>query len=92
MRVYVETNFLLELVLEQEECAACEALITLAEEKKVELVVPAFSFVEPYGTLQRRASSREQLSQQLVKELRELGRTVTFSQDAATSVLPTLLI
>ena len=92
MRVYVETNFLLELVLEQEECAACETLIALAEEQKMELVAPAFCFVEPYGTLQRRAASREHLSQQLVRELRELGRTVTFSQEAATSVLPALLI
>jgi len=58
----------------------------------MELVAPAFSFVEPYSTLQRRATSRDQLTQQLVRELREIGRTVTFSQDAATSVLPTLLI
>ena len=77
---------------EQEECASCEAMIALAEARRIELVAAAFSFVEPYGTLQRRAIARAQLSRQLRDELRELGRTAKFASDVAESALPTLLI
>ena len=32
MRVYAETNFILELVLEQEDHSACEGILALAEQ------------------------------------------------------------
>lgn len=51
MRVYVETNFVLELALRQEQNESCEALLRLAEASRIGLVVPAFSLLEPYATL-----------------------------------------
>ncbi len=44
MRVYVETNFVLELALQQEQHAACEAILQLAEARQIALVLPAYSW------------------------------------------------
>ena len=40
MNVYVESNFVLELALLQEQWTSCEAILTLCEAKSVQLVVP----------------------------------------------------
>ena len=55
MIVYVESNFVLELALLQEEHDSCDAIIMLAETRDIELVVPAFSLAEPYEALVRRS-------------------------------------
>lgn len=91
MRVYVETNFILELVLVQEESAACEALLSLAEAQQILLAVPSFCFVEPYTTLRGRAAAREHLGNQLRRELREIARTSRHA-DVIRSELPTVLV
>ena len=54
MNVYVESNFVLELALLQEQHASCEALLRLCEEGGIQLVIPAYSLAEPYETLTRR--------------------------------------
>ena len=51
MNVYVESNFVLELALLQEQSASGEAILRLGEEHRVHLVVPAYALVEPYETL-----------------------------------------
>lgn len=73
-RVYVESNFLLELVLQQEEAEACEQLLACVAERSVELVVPAFCLVEPESTLRHRIKELREFSSGLERELRELGR------------------
>jgi hypothetical protein len=45
------------------------------------LVLPAFSFVEPESTLQRRGLHRRELQQALERELRELHRMTGFSEE-----------
>ncbi len=92
MRVYVETNFILELVLQQEECDACEALVALAQSKQIMLVTTSFSFVEPYTTLRGRAAMRRRLSDDLTRELREIARTRGHAQAVASTTLPALLV
>jgi hypothetical protein len=47
VRVYAESNFVLEIVLAQEQHAACKDFVTLADRHEVELVLPAFSLFEP---------------------------------------------
>ena len=47
MRVYVESNFILELVLEQEQRHACEEILTLAAGRTIELALPAFALIDP---------------------------------------------
>ena len=80
MNVYVESNFVLELALVQEQHASCEAIVGLAEAGRARLVIPAYSLAEPYETLVRRRRQRKQLKANLDEELRQLSRTATYSQ------------
>jgi predicted nucleic acid-binding protein len=77
--VYAETNFVLELALLQEQWESCETLLGMAEARSIRLVVPAYSVAEPYETLQRRHAERRTVRAAVDRELRELGRTATYS-------------
>jgi hypothetical protein len=46
LRVYVETNFLIEIVLQQAEAASCELLLRSAERGTLDLVVPSLALFE----------------------------------------------
>ena len=78
MNIYVETNFILELVFEQEQCASCEKILELCETQKVNLIIPAYSLAEPHEKLIRQSKERRALQQSLDKELRELSRTKSY--------------
>jgi hypothetical protein len=41
MNVYVESNFVLEHALEQEQSESCQRLVSLATEGSIHLVIPA---------------------------------------------------
>ena len=56
MNVYVESNFVLEQALEQEQCESCKELIGIASSGSIRLVVPAFSLAEPHIALMRRGN------------------------------------
>jgi predicted nucleic acid-binding protein len=75
MIVYIESNFVLEVALLQEEHASCEAIVGLCTAGSARLVVPAFSLVEPYESLTRRHRDRSALRDALSRELRQLART-----------------
>lgn len=81
MRVYAETNFILELVLEQEDHSACEGILALAEQTKIALALPAFSLAEASATLARKhaARSRSLSDGEAGRELLQLRRSATFS-------------
>jgi predicted nucleic acid-binding protein len=81
MRVYAESNFVLELVLEQEQGAACEAILELAERESIELALPAYALLEPYQTIVGRKKDREDLSKALVSERKQLQRTVSLASE-----------
>jgi predicted nucleic acid-binding protein len=78
--VYVESNFVLELALEQEQSASCAELLNLATARAIRLVIPAFSLAEPHGTLRQRALSRASLEQLVGRELQQLRRTASYSE------------
>ena len=78
MNIYVETNFVLELVYEQKQCGSCEKILELCEAQKANLIIPAYSLAEPHETLIRRKKKRQELQQSLDKELRELSRTKSY--------------
>ncbi len=80
MNVYVESNFVLELALVQEEHTSCEEILRLSERGNARLVIPAYSFAEPYETLVRRRGQRKRLKDNLDEELKQLSRTATYSQ------------
>jgi hypothetical protein len=61
MDVYVESNFVLEVALLQEQHESCEKIIELSEAAKAHLIVPAYSLVEPYETIARYARTGRDL-------------------------------
>ncbi len=95
MIVYVETNFLLELALEQEQHASCEALLQLAERKAITLAIPAFSVVEAWATLRRTIREREKLQGLLNSHVHEFKRTQSLSRmekEAIAKVVDALIL
>lgn len=79
--VYVESNFVLELVLEQAEHEACEAILKLASQ--IDLAIPAFALIEPYQTIERHRDSRRVLAQQVDDQLKYLQRTRSLAEQAS---------
>jgi predicted nucleic acid-binding protein len=80
VNVYVESNFVLELALLQEQQASCEEILRLSEAGKIHLVIPAYAIAEPYETLVRRHRQRKRMKAELDVELRQLARTTTYAQ------------
>ncbi len=78
MNIYVETNFILELVFEQDQYASCEKILELCEAQKAKLIIPAYSLAEPHEKLIRQKKERRRLQESLDKELRELSRTKSY--------------
>lgn len=79
MNIYVETNFVLELTFEQEQCASCEQILRFCEAGKATLVIPAYSLAEPHEKLIRQARNRRKLQQSLNAEIRQLSRTASYT-------------
>jgi predicted nucleic acid-binding protein len=93
VNVYVESNFVLELALFQEQHASCEDLLRLCEGGRMQLVIPAYFLAEPYETLTRRHRQRKRMKAELDEELRQLARTATYAQRlSGFQQLTTLLI
>ena len=53
MNIYVETNFVLELVFEQEQHASCEQILALCESGRSRLLIPTYCLAEPNEKLTR---------------------------------------
>ena len=85
MNVFVETNFVIEVALEQQEVAACEVLLQLAAEQRIRLLVPAYSFVEPHEAFTRRHIDREALRARMSNELAQLARSTPLTERVAAS-------
>jgi hypothetical protein len=59
VNISVESNFVLELALLQEQHASCEDILRLSEAGNAQLIIPAYSLVEPYETPIRRHRQRK---------------------------------
>jgi predicted nucleic acid-binding protein len=79
LNIYVETNFVLELVFEQEQSESCEKILQLAEANRVKLTLPAYSLAEPHEKLNRQATARKKLQDSLNIELRQLSRSKNYT-------------
>ena len=84
MNVYVESNFVLEEALEQEQSESCQRLIALAIAGSVRLVIPAFSLAEPNISLMHGANERKRLSAELQRHLTELGRSKPYREASSS--------
>ena len=80
MNVYVETNFVLELVFQQEQSASCQELLALGVAGDLRLLIPAYSLIEPYEKLVRQRNSRKALQRDMDIELNQLARTVSYQK------------
>ncbi len=75
MIVYVESNFVLEVALGQEESPSAESILVLAEGSKIELVFPGFALSEPFATVTQRDRDRRRLRSSFTEMLRQLQRS-----------------
>jgi hypothetical protein len=75
MTAYVESNFVLEQALQQEQCDACDEILSLAARGALFLVIPAFSLAEPHQALALKEKARNRLSNELRAQISELGRS-----------------
>jgi predicted nucleic acid-binding protein len=82
VNIYVESNFVLEIALEQADAAACERVIDLADSKALRLAIPAYALLEPYETLTRRVREWTRLSSDVESELKQLRRTASLKAEA----------
>src|SRR4051812_8314372 len=90
MLVYVESNFVLELALWQEQSDAAKLILQRAESGQLQLAFPAFSLSEPYHTLIRRERDRKALIRSINEQMGQLSRS-SAHRSAATNVGPAML-
>lgn len=95
MNIFVESNFLLELALEQHELPYCILLLKAAEQGQHHLHIPAYSLTEVFQTLGNRRSRREEteryLQEEIKQHLREAGAVVA-DMDTLERLLRDLLL
>lgn len=84
MNVYVESNFVLEHALQQEESQSCTEIIRIASRGKIRLFIPAFSLAEPPQAILAKAKSRLRLCDDLRIHLNELARSKPHREIPAT--------
>ena len=75
MQVYVESNFVLELALRQEQWRSCDNIVKLCEEGSVQLILPGYCLAEPHEALVRRRKRRTRVREDVEGELKQLART-----------------
>jgi predicted nucleic acid-binding protein len=75
MIVYVESNFVVEIALEQEQLSSAEAILTLAEQKEISLAFPNFILSETFERIMRERRERNILYNNLAKALTNLQRS-----------------
>jgi predicted nucleic acid-binding protein len=85
MRVYVESNYLLEIVRQQEQSEPALDLLALARTRQLELAVPSFSLAETYWTLRKDSDKRKGYLGALSEEMSQLRRSSDRGHIAATA-------
>jgi hypothetical protein len=85
VNVYVESNFILEHVLEQEQCDSCRELIEISRSRLANLIVPAFSLAEPHIALMKRHSDRNKWIDEMRRQVKELSRSRPYKSVSGTA-------
>ena len=81
MDIYVESNFVLEIALEQEQHESCRRLVELPESGEARLIIPAYSLVEPYERIIRYARVRTKVANDLANEVKQLSRSKPYRDE-----------
>jgi hypothetical protein len=82
VRLYVETNFVVELSTTQPGSRACWAIVDAGATSELDLVIPAFSLVEPYWTFEARRRERADLQRRAETEVGQLARSENLATQA----------
>jgi predicted nucleic acid-binding protein len=75
LTLYVESNFVLEIALGQEEAASAEKLLAAAEADAIQIGIPSFALSEPFSRVTRGIRDRGKLKDQLNSLVRQLSRS-----------------
>lgn len=75
MIAYVESNFVLEIALGQDQAAEAEAILRLAESGAIELAFPSIAVTEPFSTITYRHLQRRRLGKELTDQIKHLRRS-----------------
>ena len=75
MIVYVESNFLQEIALQQREFPFAASILMLAEQGKIRLVFPDIALCEPFTTIMYRNRDRKRILNDLSAALQQLRRS-----------------
>lgn len=75
MIVYVESNFVLEIALGQEQAESAEELLRQCESGPNDLRFSTFALAEPFATITQRGRARRQLTNSLEEQVRQLARS-----------------
>ena len=81
MNVYVESNFVLELALLQDQHESCDKILSICEAGRARLILPAFCIAEPYETLGRHEKHRKNLATDVASELGQLLRSEPYKEE-----------
>lgn len=82
IKVYAETNLILEVAFQQEEASQCRDLLGMAEAGHLTLLIPAFCLYEAQDTLRRRLSEWQEQLKLSAKQLREISRIESLRDEA----------
>lgn len=81
MLVYIESNFVIEYALQQEDYESCKHILQLCRDGAIQLVIPAFCLLEPNETFVRREKERKQLKRSIDIQNKQLSRTPSYRED-----------
>lgn len=74
MVLYIESNFVLELVFDQEERTFAEQILGFVEQGGASLRLPAFTLIEPFYRVTSQVKRRSELRRLLEQERKHLAR------------------
>lgn len=75
MIVYVESNFILEIALQQSQSSSAFHILHLAQQEKIALKIPCFALSEPFSTVMHRNGERKKVSNVLTETFNEIRRS-----------------
>jgi predicted nucleic acid-binding protein len=75
LTLYVESNFVLEIALGQEQAAAAEKLLDAAETGEIEIAIPGFSLSEPFSRVTRTNRERSRIASQFDDHVNQMARS-----------------
>ena len=92
MDVYVESNFVLELALQQEGHRSCRAIIDLCQRRSAGLIIPAFCLPEVHYALVGKRKQRDELIRAFTTEQGQFLRSERYKGRSKLEAARNLLI